>query len=1084
MWEVLGIKSTSDEDIIKAAYRTKLVDVNPEEDPEGFKELRKAYEEACEWAQKTKKKKSPLEQWMYDIEQIYANFYRRIDEDEWNEIFEDDICTDLDTFEDARMNMIRFFMGHYFLPQFVWKKAWEVFEFEDDRDMLKEKVSNDFIAYIQFRAEDEDYFDYQLYDGPFDGDYDDYIKKIHLFKSLLEQGYLEEAKNLKNELEASEIQHPYVKMEIIRYYLFSDEENWKPIWKELQKELGGNLFLTELNGEILLKEERYKEAEDLFLQVLDKKSNDISASRKLVELYQKTGEYEKAKKICLNVLDGKIPDEKICNEMIAINEKLIDLWRTEEDRQMDLAWCYYQNQQFSECLSVLQTIEPEGDIEFDYYNLIARVLLETGDYTNGLQMAKIWISNIEQLTGREKEYDRKSKRYGYAHFIASMYCLEMGMEEKCNEYFQRSLELDQDQLDVLMYRERRMDAFLKRKRYEACIREANYALEESEFFYPAYIYRQDAHYHLYHVQQVIDDFYRAIEIIPDQGKPYITAAKMMLDLNMMDDAAKILDMGKRNRVDEPEFNFYLLEYERLNEDEPERLKQIIKEMEELMFDLSDKKGEIYYRLGLICDRLTEDSLDEDYLKRAIRYASAAIQEDESRPEYHWLLADLYKKNKQYERALEVYNKVLQIDGSLQDVWIDIGHVFEALGRIDEAIEAMEKGMSERENQIYAHNALMNLYLKRFAQKRERTDFDRGIWHADRQLEITENAYFYRERAYFYIEDMQLEPALRDIKKSYELDPEDLYALSSMGYIYRLMGEYKKAIFYYGLAEKHANTSSQKFSLYRWWGPIYERDGQFAKALECYMKCLKIDPDASDVFEEAANIYMRTNDYAKAARYYEKAMMLDEDSGVHLLIKLVRAYYYGGNWLKAKKALKQLELGYGHLPNVKCQIAEFYLEEKDDLRKAYKYYMDACGYDTEEPYMRIVEVYYKMGKVIDARKMCWLAEKKIDEIYGSMEGLIRMKGNQKYIYYNISLMYYYSEKADVAMQYCKEMKKRPMCDFCPYGFCFEEMFIDALILALKGNREDSLKLCRKILRQDQNLNEVRHFMKQLEERSER
>ena len=123
MWNILGITPTSDEDVIKTAYRGKLVSVNPEEDPEGFKKLRQAYEEAVSWAKKAKKKKNPLEQWMYEIEQIYENFYRRIDADEWEEIFENEICTDLDTAEEARLEITRFLMGHYFLPQFVWKSV-------------------------------------------------------------------------------------------------------------------------------------------------------------------------------------------------------------------------------------------------------------------------------------------------------------------------------------------------------------------------------------------------------------------------------------------------------------------------------------------------------------------------------------------------------------------------------------------------------------------------------------------------------------------------------------------------------------------------------------------------------------------------------------------------------------------------------------------------------------------------------------------------------------------------------------------------------------------------------------------------
>ena len=50
IFAILGIPSTKEEEKIKNAYRQRLRLVNPEDDPEGFKQLRQAYEEALVYA--------------------------------------------------------------------------------------------------------------------------------------------------------------------------------------------------------------------------------------------------------------------------------------------------------------------------------------------------------------------------------------------------------------------------------------------------------------------------------------------------------------------------------------------------------------------------------------------------------------------------------------------------------------------------------------------------------------------------------------------------------------------------------------------------------------------------------------------------------------------------------------------------------------------------------------------------------------------------------------------------------------------------------------------------------------------------
>ena len=46
IWEILGIAPTDDVELIKEAYRSKLINTNPEDDQEGFMRLKEAFDEA------------------------------------------------------------------------------------------------------------------------------------------------------------------------------------------------------------------------------------------------------------------------------------------------------------------------------------------------------------------------------------------------------------------------------------------------------------------------------------------------------------------------------------------------------------------------------------------------------------------------------------------------------------------------------------------------------------------------------------------------------------------------------------------------------------------------------------------------------------------------------------------------------------------------------------------------------------------------------------------------------------------------------------------------------------------------------
>ena len=116
-FRILGIEATKDERALKVAYREKLTVTNPEDDPEGFKRLRRAYEEACRYARETEdaeeeqeppRDTTPSGLWLERAVEIYGNIRSRQDVKLWKALFDDDVFLSLEEEENCREKLLRF----------------------------------------------------------------------------------------------------------------------------------------------------------------------------------------------------------------------------------------------------------------------------------------------------------------------------------------------------------------------------------------------------------------------------------------------------------------------------------------------------------------------------------------------------------------------------------------------------------------------------------------------------------------------------------------------------------------------------------------------------------------------------------------------------------------------------------------------------------------------------------------------------------------------------------------------------------------------------------------------------------------
>lgn len=219
IFAVLGIDKTKDENAIRDAYRAKLAVNHPEENPEGFKRLRDAYEQALEYARSEEEESeetfddSPVGQWMRKVNDAYMHISRRLDDDVWNALVHDDLCIDLEYAQECKQQLFVYLSYHFRLKASVYRVLNSFFDFEHQKEDFYEFLPVPFVDFMIRRLSDmegNDDFPFEWSEGPDDADYDAFYEQLMQLEDAVENQKWDEAGDLYQAICAFGIRHPYL----------------------------------------------------------------------------------------------------------------------------------------------------------------------------------------------------------------------------------------------------------------------------------------------------------------------------------------------------------------------------------------------------------------------------------------------------------------------------------------------------------------------------------------------------------------------------------------------------------------------------------------------------------------------------------------------------------------------------------------------------------------------------------------------------------------------------------------------------------------------------------------------------------
>ncbi len=265
----------------------------------------------------------------------------------------------------------------------------------------------------------------------------------------------------------------------------------------------------------------------------------------------------------------------------------------------------------------------------------------------------------------------------------------------------------------------------------------------------------------------------------------------------------------------------------------------------------------------LIDALQKDSMIVEYVLSYFLKLKEEKQED-WRP--YWFLGAIYASEDKFEDAKLNYKKVIEIDSSNIEGWINLASLFsekrkyaemaelleEATkihptdfrinfflgvayyrnGEFEKAIDPLERAISSRQNDMNALSTLALIYdaLKRW------TDSDR-IYEEALKLEPNNHLIMNNYSYSLSVRGEQLPRALEMSKKAVEQQPKNASYLDTMGWIYFRLGKFDDAKNYIIQAVDAGNASAE---VNEHLGDVYYRLNDSQKAVEYWKKAVELD----------------------------------------------------------------------------------------------------------------------------------------------------------------------------------------------------------------------------------------------------